>query len=237
MVGTQSYYTCGQGAAETHARSHRRPSCSRAAHAAGACRRRRGGHFEGVRRAPGRAAVAEGAGCPQGGDQGGCPGELAAARPAVERVPSAARVVTITQLPSLDPHARRPPAPVTGLAVVRRLATLADSLQLSTIGPGAPCPLAAGGGIRLTFLARAGGPPLAVAQGPAACGTVQFSVGGKRQPVLRITGGRRAGAQADLADDAGEPGEAGRVDLAPRASCRRPRGSVRRQRPRSRPSP
>ena len=110
-------------------------------------------------------------------------------RPASERVPSAARVVTITQLPSLDPHARRPPAPVTitGLAVVRRLAALVDSLQLSTIGPDAPCPAAFGGGIRLTFRARAGGPPLAVAQGPAPCGTVQFSAGGKRQPALQIT--------------------------------------------------
>jgi hypothetical protein len=45
-----------------------------------------------------------------------------------------------------------------------------------------------GGGIRLTFLARAGGPPLAVAQGPAGCGTVQFSIGGKGQPALQITG-------------------------------------------------
>jgi hypothetical protein len=110
-------------------------------------------------------------------------------RPARERVPSAARVVTITQLPSLDPHARRPPAPVTitDLAVVRRLAALVDSLQLSTIGPDASCPAPLGGGIRLTFLARAGGPPLATAQGPAACGTVQFSVGGKRQPALQIT--------------------------------------------------
>jgi len=110
-------------------------------------------------------------------------------RPALERVPSAARVVTITQLPSLGPHARRPPAPVTitGLAVVQRLAALVDSLQLSTIGPGAPCPLPAGGGIRLTFQARAGGPPLAVAQGPAACGTVQLSASGKQQPALQIT--------------------------------------------------
>jgi hypothetical protein len=110
-------------------------------------------------------------------------------RPASEWVPSAARVVQITQLPSLDPRAGRPPAPVTitGLAVVRRLAALVDSLQLSTIGPAAPCPLPVGGGIELTFLARAGGPPLAVAQGPAACGTVQFSVGGKPQPALQIT--------------------------------------------------
>ena len=59
-------------------------------------------------------------------------------RPAAERVPSA-RVVTITQPPSPDPHAGRPPAPVTitDLAVVRRLAALVDSLQLSTIGPAA----------------------------------------------------------------------------------------------------
>jgi hypothetical protein len=62
-------------------------------------------------------------------------------RPAAERVPSAARVVTITQLPGLDP-----------------------------------------------FLARAGGPPLALAQDPRACGAVQFSVGGEPQPALQITG-------------------------------------------------
>ena len=108
--------------------------------------------------------------------------------PAAERVPSGVRVVTIAQLPSLDPHASRPPAPVTitDLVVVRRLAALVDSLELSTIGP-APCPMAPGGGLLLRFLARAGGPPLAVAQGPAACGTVQFSVGGKQQPALQIT--------------------------------------------------
>jgi len=34
---------------------------------------------------------------------------------------------------------------------------------------------------------RAGGLLLAVAQGPAACGTVQFAVGGKQQPALQIT--------------------------------------------------
>jgi hypothetical protein len=110
-------------------------------------------------------------------------------RPASARVPAAARVVTITQLPGPGPRARRPPAPVTitGLALVRRLAALVDNLQLSTIGPDAPCPAALLGGIRLTFRARAGGPPLAVAQGPAACGTVQFSAGGKPQPALQIT--------------------------------------------------
>ena len=110
-------------------------------------------------------------------------------RPGRERVPGAARVVTITQLPSLDPRAGRPPAPVTITSppAVRRIAALVDSLPLSTIGPGASCPGALGGGIRLTFRAQASGAPLAVAQGPATCGTVQFSAGGARQPALQIT--------------------------------------------------
>jgi hypothetical protein len=110
-------------------------------------------------------------------------------RPTAEQVPSDARVVTITQLRSLVRHASRPPAPVTitKLAVVRRLAALVDSLKLSTIGPDASCPAPLGGGIRLTFLAKDGGPPLEVAQGPEACGTVQMSVGGKRQPALQMT--------------------------------------------------
>jgi len=113
------------------------------------------------------------------------------ARPAAERVPADARVVTITQVPGLDrgPNAGRPPAPVTitDLGVVRRLAALVDGLGLSTIGPAASCPMVAGDEIRLTFLARTGGPPLAVAQAPAACGTVEFSAGGKPQPALQIT--------------------------------------------------
>ncbi len=111
------------------------------------------------------------------------------ARPVAERVPSVARVVTITLLPGLGPVRSRPPAPVTiaNLAVVRRLAALVDDLQLSVIPPDAPCPLQTGSVIRLAFLARPGSPPLAVAQGPAACGTVQFSVGGKRQPALQLT--------------------------------------------------
>jgi hypothetical protein len=110
-------------------------------------------------------------------------------RPAAERVPADARAVTITQVSGPDPHAGRPPAPVTitDLGVVRRLAALVDGLGLSTIGPAVSCPMVAGDEIRLTFLARTGGPPLAVVQAPAACGTVQFSAGGKPQPALQIT--------------------------------------------------
>ena len=110
-------------------------------------------------------------------------------RPASERVPSAARVVTVASPGGTGPrHGHRPrPVTITGRAVVRRLAALVDSLALSTIGPGASCPAAFGDLIRLTFRARADGPPLAVAQGPAACGTVQFSIGGRQQPALQLT--------------------------------------------------
>jgi hypothetical protein len=110
-------------------------------------------------------------------------------RPAAERVPPDARVVTIAQLSGPDPNAGRPPAPVTitDVGVVRRLAALVDGLGLSTIGPAASCPMVAGSEIRLTFRARTGGPPLAVVAAPAACGTVQFSAGGKPQPALQIT--------------------------------------------------
>jgi hypothetical protein len=112
-------------------------------------------------------------------------------RPAAERVPADARAVTITQVPGLDrnPNAGRPPVPVTitDLGVVRRLAALVDGLGLSTIGPAVSCPMVVGDEIRLTFLARPGGPPLAVVQAPAACGTVEFSAGGKPQPALQIT--------------------------------------------------
>jgi len=105
----------------------------------------------------------------------------------VARVPAAARVVTITELPSGGPQTERPPAPVTitGAAVIRRLVALVDSLPLySTTEPVPLCP--ALGGIQLTFLARAGGPPLAVAQGPV-CGAVQFSARGNPQPPLQNT--------------------------------------------------
>jgi hypothetical protein len=106
-------------------------------------------------------------------------------RPAAERVPSAARVVTITELPSLLPGRGRPPAPVTitDVTVVRRIAALADSLPVSTLRF-ASCPAMLGGGIQLTFRARPGGPVLAVASSAGSCDTVLFSIAGRPQPAL-----------------------------------------------------
>jgi hypothetical protein len=107
-------------------------------------------------------------------------------RPPAERVPSAARTVTITALASPVPGAMWPAAPVTitGATAVRRIVALVDSLPLSTIGT-VPCP-SGGAGIQLTFRARPGGPPLATAQG-GPCWTLLFTVGGRQQPALAIT--------------------------------------------------
>ena len=110
-------------------------------------------------------------------------------RAAGESVPSAARMVTIAEVPGVLPGANHPPAPVTitGAAIVTRLAALVDSLPLSTIGPGASCPASLGPEVLLTFRASPGGPPLAVAQGPAACGIMLFTVDGRQQPALELT--------------------------------------------------
>jgi hypothetical protein len=107
-------------------------------------------------------------------------------RPPGERVPTAARAVTITALASMVPGAQRLPAPVTitGATAVRRIIALVDGLPLSTVGT-VPCP-SGGAGIRLTFRARPGGPPLATAQG-GPCFSLLFSIGGKQQPALQIT--------------------------------------------------
>src|SRR5215475_8476615 len=116
-------------------------------------------------------------------------------RPPGERVPSAARAVTITALASPMTGTGRPPAPVTitGATAVRRIIALVDSLPLSTVG-NVPCP-GGGAAIQLTFRARPGapgapgppgGPPLATAQG-GPCWTLLFAIGGRQQPALQIT--------------------------------------------------
>jgi len=105
-------------------------------------------------------------------------------RPASEVVPPAARLVTLAEVPAGGPHPVTPsPVTVSDPAAVRKITALADGLPLSTAGA-RPCPLARGGELQLTFRASPGSRPLAVAEGPAACSTVQFSVNGKQQPAL-----------------------------------------------------
>jgi uncharacterized protein YceK len=104
-------------------------------------------------------------------------------RPAAEMVPSSVKAVTI-ELATQGFSAPAKQATVTSATVVRRLAALVNGLPPSTIGP-APCP--SGLGFTLTFSATAGGPPVAVAQGPSGCGSVTFRLNGKSQPGLMVT--------------------------------------------------
>jgi hypothetical protein len=105
-------------------------------------------------------------------------------RPAAEVIPASVSVVTIAA------HGPSPasPAPVTitSRPVVRRLAALVNGLPVSTVGEGVPCPM--GVGLTLTFRAVPGGPAVAVAVGPAECGEVHLTLGGKDEPDLQPPG-------------------------------------------------
>lgn len=106
-------------------------------------------------------------------------------RPASSLVPSAVRVVTIAQLPSTRPGAKRPTPPVmiTDPAVTKRLASLINSLPVFPIRY-ASCPLFMGGGLQLTFRVQARGPALAVASTDGACNEVWLTIDGRQQPGL-----------------------------------------------------
>jgi hypothetical protein len=110
------------------------------------------------------------------------------ARPAGEKVPATARAVTITAVSGYSgPHAPRP-ATITSESIVGTLAALVNGLKLSTAPPDAPCPMAPGLILKLTFRATAAGRPLAVAQGPEGCGTLALTVAGKEWPLLALPG-------------------------------------------------
>jgi hypothetical protein len=107
------------------------------------------------------------------------------ARPASERVPSAARVVTIAQVPDMNSHVPPPkPVTITDPAEVSAIAALIDALPVSPPGT-FHCPMDAGAALVLTFRARPGGPPLAIAQDALeGCQFVGLTIGGKPQPGL-----------------------------------------------------
>ena len=108
-------------------------------------------------------------------------------------IPPAARTVTIAESSNGGttgpggPAATPLPAPVTitDPATVSRLRALIDGLPLSTIPPDAPCPYAPGPFLTLTFRARAGSLPVAVAATDQPCGGVTLTVGGRPQPTLQ----------------------------------------------------
>jgi hypothetical protein len=101
-------------------------------------------------------------------------------RPAAEVIPASVTEVTIAPSGPVSQHAA--PVTITAVPVVRRLAALVNGLPLSTVANDVPCPM--GSGFTLTFRATAGGPPVAVADGPGACGQVTFTLNGKDEPPL-----------------------------------------------------
>lgn len=104
-------------------------------------------------------------------------------RPPRDLVPDAARVVTVTELASANPRAKRPPPPVTitDPAVVGRLAALVDSLPVSPLNNEVvSCPAALGGGLQLAFRTRAGGPVVALVRTDQPCGMVDFTATGQQ---------------------------------------------------------
>jgi hypothetical protein len=107
------------------------------------------------------------------------------ARPAAERVPAAARVVTITHVPGSEPQsAGDAPATMTNPAMVARIAAIVDALPLFPPGI-ASCPLSDGSGMRLTFRATPSGPALAVVTAQTdGCESVAVTIGGKSMPTL-----------------------------------------------------
>jgi hypothetical protein len=108
------------------------------------------------------------------------------ARPASEKVPAAAKAVTITTDPTLNEGGRKPQKPVTitDPAKVRALTALINDLTL--FPPGAfDCPADFDGNLVLTFRAGPRAPALAVATVDlSGCDGVDLTIGGKPQPTL-----------------------------------------------------
>jgi hypothetical protein len=98
-------------------------------------------------------------------------------RPAWEVIPASVAEVTIAA-PGLLPTK----VTITSVPVVRRLVALVNGLPLSTVAKSGPCP--SGSAFTLTFRATADGPPVAVADGPGACGQVFLTLNGKDEPPL-----------------------------------------------------
>lgn len=106
-------------------------------------------------------------------------------RPATEKVPAAARVITITAQPDWnDPHNIPAPVTISDPAKVSRIVSLLDGLNIDPGGVHG-CLMMSGQGITLTFRPSAGGPVLATAHEDVPdCGAVAFTIGGRRQPAL-----------------------------------------------------
>ena len=110
------------------------------------------------------------------------------ARPVAERVPPAARVLTVTPVFGFNPAPRAERLDraftVTDPATVARIAAVVNGL---TRFPGGAfsCPAESGGQMRLTFFTRPGGPAVArLTAQYCGCGVVSVRIDGRDMPGL-----------------------------------------------------
>jgi hypothetical protein len=108
------------------------------------------------------------------------------ARPATERIPAAAQVVTLTPVAGTNPlPAGDRPITVTDPAKVAAIARAVDALPEYIPGTYQSCPADWGRLLRLTFRASAEGPELAVVSASVTgCELVAVTVGGRALPEL-----------------------------------------------------
>jgi hypothetical protein len=113
--------------------------------------------------------------------------------PAGEKVPAAAKAVTLSMNPGMNQTAKKPPEPVTitSPAKVGELRALINSLPLTQPGD-FHCPIELGDSLKLTFRARTGGAALAVAtEILSGCGGMDLTIGRKSEPELAGASGTR----------------------------------------------
>ena len=110
-------------------------------------------------------------------------------RPASEKVPADAKVVTITAGLDMNRQDGAPaPVTVTSPEKVARITALVNGLSLETVQT-MSCPMEQGKGMTLSFRAKPGGPVLAsVSELIPDCEGVTFTIGGVRQPALADPG-------------------------------------------------
>jgi hypothetical protein len=109
-----------------------------------------------------------------------------AARSAAERVPASARVVSAQVLPGNEPGggaSATGPLLITAPARVRRIIAFTDGLPLAPFFPNS-CLAFSPGAVKVTFMARIGGPALAVLTAELTGCYTDFTVNGKPQPDL-----------------------------------------------------
>jgi hypothetical protein len=106
-------------------------------------------------------------------------------KPARERIPVSAKVVTITPVAGIKPlPAADRTVTITNRARVTRIAAAVDGLPLFPAGV-YHCPMDTGVAMRLTFRATRSGPALAVVTGQGSgCGGVTVTIEGHSMPAL-----------------------------------------------------